>query len=214
MDSASDAALRCGAELIVHAYPDGARARPPAAARARPRPHRRPRRRDQPGRRDAAGLREGGGADRQRRRPLQPDRVPRQEPRRDVVHLPHPPADRRGAGRREGRQPALQPGPRLRAGRALHARLRGAAGDRGRQVAGARPRWSGWSGSSSRSGWASSSGGLQLPLPRGLPRGGLPRARDRHPDRRRPRRRPRPQHPQEPRGQPHGGPAERALPRR
>ena len=23
MDSASDAALRCGAELIVHAYPDG-----------------------------------------------------------------------------------------------------------------------------------------------------------------------------------------------
>ena len=32
MDSASDAALRCGAELIVHAYPDG-RAPGPRAAR-------------------------------------------------------------------------------------------------------------------------------------------------------------------------------------
>ena len=30
MDSASDASLSCGAELIVHAYPDGARAGPRA----------------------------------------------------------------------------------------------------------------------------------------------------------------------------------------
>ena len=34
MDSATDEALRCGAELIVHAYPDG-RAPGPRAARRR-----------------------------------------------------------------------------------------------------------------------------------------------------------------------------------
>ncbi len=47
MDSAGDAALRCGAELIVHAYPDGRRAGPRAAALAGPDAHRRPRRRHQ-----------------------------------------------------------------------------------------------------------------------------------------------------------------------
>ena len=61
MDSASDAALACGAELIVHAYPDG---RAPGCERlieAGPRAHGRPRRRHQRGRGDADGLREGGG---------------------------------------------------------------------------------------------------------------------------------------------------------
>ena len=37
MDSAGDEALRCGAELIVHAYPDGRAPGPRAPARARPR---------------------------------------------------------------------------------------------------------------------------------------------------------------------------------
>ena len=109
MDSATDAALRCGAELVVHAYPDG---RAPGRERlleARPRAHGRPRRRHQRGRGDADGLREGGDADRQRRRPLQPDRVPRPQARRHVLDLPHPAADRREAGRRQGGEPALQP---------------------------------------------------------------------------------------------------------
>ena len=60
MDSAGEAALRCGAELIVHAYPDG---RPPGASgcsRLGLAAHDRPRRRDQRGRGDADGLREGG----------------------------------------------------------------------------------------------------------------------------------------------------------
>ena len=77
MDSAGDAALRCGAELIVHAYPDGEAPGRRAPRRRSGFAHRRPRGRDQPGRGDAARLREGRGADRQRRRPLQPGRVPR-----------------------------------------------------------------------------------------------------------------------------------------
>ena len=51
----------------------------------------------------------GADADRQRRRPLQPDRVPRPQARRHVLDLPHPAADRREAGRRQGGEPALQP---------------------------------------------------------------------------------------------------------
>ena len=39
MDSASDAALRCGAELIVHAYPDGRAPGPRAPARGRASTH-------------------------------------------------------------------------------------------------------------------------------------------------------------------------------
>ena len=80
---------------------------PRAAPGGRPRPSRDPRGGHQPGRRDAARPREGSEADRHGRRALQPDRVPRQEPRRDVVDLPDPAAGGGDPGRRQGRQPAL-----------------------------------------------------------------------------------------------------------
>ena len=59
MDSASDAALDCGAELIVHAYPDGRAPGCERLERGRPAALGRPRRRHQRGRGDADGLREG-----------------------------------------------------------------------------------------------------------------------------------------------------------
>ena len=107
MDSASDETLRSGAELVVHAYADG---RAPGrdhleslglsyklvpapgtsqdiamliAAEKGAQPHRL-----------------GGLA-------VQPRRVPRQEPPRHVVDLPHPAAARGDPGRRQGREPAL-----------------------------------------------------------------------------------------------------------
>jgi len=77
MDSVSDDALRNGAELVVHAYRNGAdpgrgdgrvaeaEAVEPGSAR------------DQRGHRAAARVREGRRADRRRRDAFQPDRVPR-----------------------------------------------------------------------------------------------------------------------------------------
>ena len=94
MDSATDGALRCGAELIVHAYPDGSAPGPRAARGSQARPPRDPCAGDEPGRGDAARQREGRGADRHGRRPLQPDRVPRQEPGRDVLDVPDQAAGR------------------------------------------------------------------------------------------------------------------------
>ena len=92
MDSVSDDVLRCGAEVVVHAYPDG-RAPGlervhrlgvpavtfPAAATSE----------------DIAMLladEKGADADRRRRHPRQPGRVPRQGPRRHGLDLPHPAA--------------------------------------------------------------------------------------------------------------------------
>ena len=107
MDSVSDKVLRSGAEVVVHAYPDG---RAPGLARVQdlgvdavtfP----------------AMGTSEdiamlladeqGRHADRRGRHPRHAGRVPRQGPRRHGVHVPHPLAGRRQAGRRQGRQPAL-----------------------------------------------------------------------------------------------------------
>ena len=53
----------------------------------------------------------GRQADRRRRHPRHDGRVPRQGPRRDVVDLPHPPADRPDARRRQGRRPPLRAAP-------------------------------------------------------------------------------------------------------
>ena len=107
MDSAQEATLRCGAELVVHAYPDG---------RAPGREHL-----------EALGLsyklvpapgtsqdvamliaaEKGAAADRLGRLAVEPGRVPGQEPARHVVDVPHPPADRRDPRRRQGREPPV-----------------------------------------------------------------------------------------------------------
>ena len=121
MDSATEPTLRCGAELVVHAYSDGrapgrehlGSPRAPLQDRARSG--------HEPGRRHADRPREVGGADRVRGLPLQPRRVPRQEPPGDVLHLPHAPADRRDPRRREGREPAV-PAPAGRGAAAARAR--------------------------------------------------------------------------------------------
>ena len=116
MDSVSDDALRCGAELIVHAYRDG---EAPGAARLErlgltyssvvgPG--------DQRGHRAAARVREGRRADRRRRHALQPDRVPGARPGRDVVDVRDEAEGGGDPDRREGRLAARQP-----PGRALAA---------------------------------------------------------------------------------------------
>ena len=92
MDSVSDEALQAGAELVVHAYPDG---RAPGMARLkqpRPRRHQAPR----------AWHERGRGAARRRRLRRQPDRggrdaldpggVPRQGPPWHDIDVPHAPA--------------------------------------------------------------------------------------------------------------------------
>ena len=111
MDSATEATLRCGAELVVHAYPDG---RAPGRERlraARAGLQGRPRAGHEPGRRDADRRREGRRADRLGGLAVQPRRVPRQEPARHVLDVPHAPADRRDPRRREGREPAVPAAP-------------------------------------------------------------------------------------------------------
>ena len=113
MDSVTDDVLRCGAEVVVHAYPDG---RAPGLARVQELGvdgDHVPGRGDQRGHRDAAGRREGRHAHRRGRHPRHPGGVPGQGPRRHGLDLPHPAADRRQAGRRQGREPAL-PQPDLR----------------------------------------------------------------------------------------------------
>ena len=111
MDSATEPTLRCGAELVVHAYPDGRAPGREHLERAGPLLQDRARARHQPGRRDADRGREGRAPDRLGGLALQPRRVPRQEPARDVLDLPHPAADRRDPRRRQGREPALPAAP-------------------------------------------------------------------------------------------------------
>ena len=79
MDSVSDRALGSGAEILVHAYENGDA---PGAERSSGSgsPPRRPGAGDQRGPRASPRLREGRRADRRRRHPLQPDRVPRAQP--------------------------------------------------------------------------------------------------------------------------------------
>jgi uncharacterized membrane-anchored protein len=103
MDSVSDDVLRCGAEVVVHAYPDG---RAPGLARvhqlgvaATSFPAAAPS--------DAAGRREGRDDDRRGGHPRDPRRVPGQGPRRHGIDLPDPAQGRRQVGGREGRQPAV-----------------------------------------------------------------------------------------------------------
>ena len=94
MDSVSDDALRCGAEIVVHAYRDGRAPGLERVARARPRARRVPGRRHQRGHRDAARRREGRRAHRRGRHPRDAGRVPRQGPRRHGQHVPDPAAGR------------------------------------------------------------------------------------------------------------------------
>ena len=103
MDSVGDACAQRGAELLVHAYPDGRRAGRRAPRRARARVHGRAGPGDSRGRGAPARLREGSGADRRRRDAPQPDRVPRARPRGDVVDLPDQAEGGRDPGGREGR---------------------------------------------------------------------------------------------------------------
>ena len=109
MDSVSDDVLRSGAEILVHAYADGT---VPAAERLDalgvPLPGR-PRDRGERGPGAPARLREGRRADRRRRDALQPDRVPRARPGRDVLDVPGATAGGRDPRRREGRVPSRQP---------------------------------------------------------------------------------------------------------
>ena len=130
MDSVSDDVLRCGAEVVVHAYPDGrapglARMQQlgvpaitfPAAATSE----------------DIAMLladEKGASLHRRGRHPRHPGRVPRQGPGRHGLDVPHPAQGRRQAGRRQGGEPAL-PAEHLRLV-AAPARPVGAGRDGGR----------------------------------------------------------------------------------
>ena len=89
----------------------------PAAAR-RAVPHRR-RTGDLRGHRAAARARQGRRADRRGRHPLQPGRVPRAEPRRNVLDVRHAAEGGGDPDRRQGRLPARQPADRRLAARPL-----------------------------------------------------------------------------------------------
>ena len=107
MDSVSDRALTCGAEVVVHAYRDG---RAPGLARVEQlgvHARRVPGHRHQRGRRDAARRRQGRRAHRRRRHARHARRVPRQGPLRHGEHVPDAPAGRQQARRRQGRVAAL-----------------------------------------------------------------------------------------------------------
>ena len=107
MDSVSDAALSCGAEIVVHAYRDGTA---PGLERVQAlglEPGGLPGDRHERGRRDAARRRQGREPDRRGRHPRDARGVPRQGPGRHGEHVPHPAAGRRQARRRQGREPAL-----------------------------------------------------------------------------------------------------------
>ena len=107
MDSAGEAALRCGAELVVHSYPGRACARTPAPGGAGPELQAGAGARNQPGRRPADRRREGRPADRLGGLAVQPRRVPGPQPQRHVLDLPHAPAHRRDPRGRQGREPPL-----------------------------------------------------------------------------------------------------------
>ena len=107
-DSVSARAMDVGAEHVHHVHPDGRNPGFDGAPGLRQALRRVRRRGHQRGRRHAARLRGRGQAHRRRRHPRHHGRVPRQGPRRDVVHLPHPSADRPDARRRQGRRPPLR----------------------------------------------------------------------------------------------------------
>ena len=132
MDSVSDRALTCGAEIVVHAYPDG---RAPGLERVKSlgldavlcpaTGHQR-------GRRAAAVRRGRGQADRRRRHAVHAGRVPGQRSAGNGQRDLDQDAGRRQDRRAEGRQPAVpQPGLDLLAG---HARAGGSRHDGGRAV--------------------------------------------------------------------------------
>ena len=113
MDSVSDEALCCGAELVVHAYPDG---RAPGLARVRELgldAVTLPVAGDERRRRPARRRRQGGQPDRGGGYPSHARGVPRQGQAGDVEHVHHAPAGGREAGQRARRAPAV-PQPDLR----------------------------------------------------------------------------------------------------
>ena len=116
MDSVTDEGLHCGAELVVHAYPQDGRA--PGQERVERlglRVGGLRRGRHQRGRGPADGGREGRQPHRRRGHPQHPGRVPGQGPRRVREHLADPAAGRQQAGGRQGSEPAL-PAAHLRLG--------------------------------------------------------------------------------------------------
>ena len=106
MDSVSDKALQSGAELVVHAYPGG-RVRPCSASTVSASLDGPPGPGALGGRGDAPRLREGRRAHRRGRHALQPDRVPRAQPGRHVLDVPHPAEGGGEAGRRPRRVPPV-----------------------------------------------------------------------------------------------------------
>ncbi len=136
MDSVTDRALTCGAEVVVHAYRDG---RAPGLERVRELGI-------DPVLFPAAGTSEDVAmllADDKGAELIVavgthcgPRRLPRQGPRGDGQHLPHPAAGQRQAGRRQGRVPAVPaadldaPGRPARRRRARRARRRPRRHDR------------------------------------------------------------------------------------
>ena len=119
MDSVSDEALCCGAELVVHAYPDGRAPGLDPGPRARPGRRHHSRAGDERGCRPAGRRRQGGQPDRGGGHASHARGVPRQGQAGDVEHVHHAPAGRRQAGQRQGRAPALpQPDLQLVAARA------------------------------------------------------------------------------------------------
>ena len=116
-DSVSDAALRSGAELLVHAYADGRAPGSERLTRARAPVRDRLGAGDQRGHRPAARARSWGRADRGRGHPLQSRRVPGAQPRGHGLDVRDAAQGRRVARRREGRLAA-----RLAADRDLAAR--------------------------------------------------------------------------------------------
>ena len=123
MDSVSDAALACGAELVVHAYRDG---QAPGLQRVQDMGLASvvfPGGGNQRRRRAAARRRPRRQPDRRRRHPLHADRVPRQGPFRWLEHLAHPAARGQQARRAQGREPAVQE-PYLRLVAACHGARR------------------------------------------------------------------------------------------
>ncbi len=220
MDSAGDEALRCGAELIVHAYPDG---------RA-------------PGRQrlldlgldhtllPAAGTSEdvamlmayekgatlivSVGAHFNLIEFLDRKRGGMSSTFLTRLRIGEKLVDAKGVSR------LYNPSSPVRAGGPLPRRLHGPAGDRRDHLAGAqRPGPAGLAEDQDLARPVAprrpasslpAADGLQRSIPRGLADRRLPRPRDRDPDRRRVRRRRADQHPQEPRAEPHRQPAGRA----
>ena len=135
MDSVSDEALRSAPSCSSTRTRTATRRAPSARERLGLAYEVVPRDGDQRGPRAAARLREGRRADRRGRHALQPDRVPRAQPRRHVVDVPDAAEGGGDPRRREGRLAARQP-----AGRRLAARRVHRCGPRRDRRRGRRPR--------------------------------------------------------------------------